>query len=40
VEDLLKLGAGEIAWAIEEHGSCSCSDASGERELMLVAHGN
>ena len=40
VEDLLKLDAGEIAWAVEEHGRCSVLDASGERELMLVAHGD
>ena len=36
VEDLLKLDATEVAWALEEHGVCSVCDASGERELVLV----
>jgi len=40
VEDLLKLDAGEIAWAVEEHGRCSVVDALGGRKLALVAHGD
>jgi hypothetical protein len=40
VEDLLKLDAADIAWAMEEYGSCGAIDASGDRELVLVAHGD
>jgi hypothetical protein len=40
VEDLLKLDTTDIAWALEEHGCCEVLDASGERELVLVAHGD
>jgi hypothetical protein len=38
VEDLLRLDAADIAWALEEHGRCDVLDASGQRELMIVAH--
>ena len=38
VEDL--LDAADIAWALEEHGVCSVLDASGKRELVLIAHNN
>ena len=39
-EDLLKLGAEDIAAWVEEAGVCTALDASGERELGLVAHGD
>ena len=40
VEDLCKLDAEDIATWIEEAGVCTALDASGERELDLVAHTN
>jgi hypothetical protein len=40
VEDLLKLDASEITWALAEHGAVTVLAADGERELVLVEHGD
>jgi hypothetical protein len=40
VEDLLKLDASEVTWALAEHGVVTVLAADGERELVLVEHGD
>ena len=40
VEDLLKLDASEVTWALAEHGAVTVLAADGERELVLVEHGD
>jgi hypothetical protein len=29
-----------MLWALEQYGVCTALDASGERELMIVEHGD
>jgi hypothetical protein len=40
VENVVNLDIEDVLWALEEHGICIALDASGERELMLVEHGD
>ena len=39
-ENVTNLDPAEIEWAIEEYGVCTTLDASGEREVDVVAHGD
>jgi hypothetical protein len=40
VENVVNLDVEDVLWAIEEHGLCTALDASGERELIIVEHGD
>jgi len=40
VENVVNLDVEDVLWAIEERGLCTALDASGERELMIVEHGD
>jgi hypothetical protein len=40
VENVVNLDIEDVLWALEEHGLCTALDASGERELIIVEHGD
>jgi hypothetical protein len=40
VENVTCLDAENVLWALAQCGSCNVLDASGERELVIVEHGD
>ena len=40
VENVACLDVENVLWALADCGSCSVLDASGERELVIVEHGD